>query len=151
MWHSSGVGAPGVPPQGVPLPLSLTKQAGNVVAVRSQPACSQNVSAVLQPLLVLSKHPGKVFVTSQPACSHPVVTTGQLTTATGSWSVAIPPTESVSLVWLNDVPRVSGYLALTAMNPFTMSWSRTVYVAPVSVVMSGNDVDAPSRLRKNGP
>ena len=80
---------------------------------------------------------------SQPACSHPVVTTGQLTTATDSWFVAVPPTESVSLVWLNDVPMVSGYLALKAMNPFTMSWFRTVYVTPVSVVMSGNDVGAP--------
>jgi len=58
--------------------LSVTKQAGNVVAVRSQPACSQNVSAVLQPLLVLSKHPGKVFVASQPACSQPFVTVLQV-------------------------------------------------------------------------
>jgi len=95
----------------------------------------------LEHVTVVWKQPGKVFVGSQPACSHPVVTAGQLTTATGSWSVTVPPTESVLLVWLNDVPRVSGYLALTATNPFTMSWSRTVYVTPVSG--SGNDVGAP--------
>src|SRR5207245_5544338 len=78
----------------VPLPLSLTKQAGNVVAVRSQPACSQNVSAVLQPLLVLSKHPGKVFVASQPACSQPFVTvldrkSTRLNSSHGSISYAV--------------------------------------------------------------
>jgi len=98
------------------------KQPGKVF-VGSQPACSQPVLATGQ-VSWLSKQ-AKV-TGSQPACSHPVVTAGQLTTATGSWSVTVPPTESVLLVWLNDVPRVSGYLALTAMNPFTMSWSRTV-------------------------
>src|SRR6266404_194000 len=115
----------------------LSKQPGKA-RVGSQPACSQPVLATGQGAW-LSKQ-AKV-TGSQPACSQPVFTTGQLITGIGCWFVAVPPTESVLLVWLNDVPSVSGYLALTATNPFTMSWSRTVYVTPVSG--SGNDVGAP--------